>query len=125
MNVHRMGARVASLSWMLAMSKRVLDGPPCSGSKRCREWSRPAGSGSPLPTRSLPGRGENAPARVSQDGIFLSRLHELNQHAQRATVQAESDRECRGLLSVALQLSLFDAAAAPPNLMGGKSSRRC
>ena len=33
------------------------------------------------------------------------------------TVHAESDRECRGLLRVALQLSLFDAAAAPPDLM--------
>ena len=28
-------------------------------------------------------------------------------------VHAEGDRECRGLLGVALQLGLFDAAAAP------------
>ena len=31
-------------------------------------------------------------------------------------VYAEGDCECRGLFGVALQLSLFDAAAAPPDL---------
>ena len=54
-------------------------------------------------------------ALLRQDGVCLGRLHD--QHVQRAMVYAEGDRECRGLLGVALQLSLFDAAAAPPDLM--------
>ena len=44
-------------------------------------------------------------------------MHDLHQRVQRATVHAEGDRECRGLLCVALQLSLFDAAAAPADLL--------
>ena len=51
---------------------------------------------------------------LGQHGVCLVRL--LDQHVQRAMVHAEGDRECRRLLCVALQLSLFDAAAAPPDL---------
>ena len=39
-------------------------------------------------------------------------------------VQAEGDRECRGLLRVALYLSLFDAAAAPSGLMHREEAAR-
>ena len=52
---------------------------------------------------------------LRQDGVCLARVHDLHQHVQRATVHAEGDRECRGLLYVALQLGLLDAA--PPDLM--------
>ena len=52
-----------------------------------------------------------------QDGVCPARLHDLHQHVQRTTVHAEGDRECRGLLRVALQLGLFRAAAAQPGLM--------
>ena len=55
---------------------------------------------------------------LQQDGVCLGRL--LDQHVQRAMVHAEGDRECRGLLRVAL--SLLHAAAAQG---GGKRSRRC
>ena len=48
----------------------------------------------------------------------------LARFAPRATVHAEGDRECRGLLCVALQLSLFDAAAAPPDLTHLKEAAR-
>ena len=54
------------------------------------------------------------PGPLLQDGVCLARLHDLHQHVQRA---AEGGGECRGLLRVALQLSLFNAAAAPPDLM--------
>ena len=57
------------------------------------------------------------PGLLRQDGVCLAHVHDLHQHVQRATVHAEGDRECRGLLCVALQLGLFDAAAAPPDLM--------
>ena len=45
---------------------------------------------------------------LGQDGVCLDRL--LDQHVQQATVHAEGDRECRGLLGVAPQLGLLDAA---------------
>ena len=57
------------------------------------------------------------PGMLQQDGVCLASVHDLHQHVQRATVHAEDDRECRGLLRVALYLSLFDAAAAPPDLV--------
>ena len=57
------------------------------------------------------------PGLLGQDGVCLAGVHDLHQHVQRATVHAEGDCECRGLPRVALQLSLFDAAAAPPDLM--------
>ena len=67
------------------------------------------------------------PGLRGQDGVCLTRVHDLHQHVQRATVHAEGDRECRGLLGVALQLGLcrggpiqFDAAGG-----GGTKSRRC
>ena len=41
-----------------------------------------------------------------------------------ATIHAEGDRECRGLLCVALQLSLFDAAVAPPSLVHRQEAAR-
>ena len=39
-------------------------------------------------------------------------------------VQAEGDRECRGLLRVPLQLGLFDDAAAAPDLMHRQEAAR-
>ena len=57
------------------------------------------------------------PGLLRQDGVCPARLHDLHKHVQRATVHAEGDRECRRLLCVALQLSLLDAAADPPDLM--------
>ena len=56
-----------------------------------------------------------ASALLRQDGVCLGRLHD--QHVQRAMVHAEGDRECRGLLCIALQLGLLHPAAAPPDLM--------
>ena len=56
------------------------------------------------------------PGLLRQDGVCLARVHDLHQHVQRATVHAEGDCECRGLLGVALQLSMLHAAAAPSNL---------
>ena len=57
---------------------------------------------------------------LGQDGVCLDRLHD--QYVQRATVHAEGDRERRGLPRVALQLSLFDVAAAPPDAPAGAPS---
>ena len=57
------------------------------------------------------------PGLLRQDGVGVARMHDLHQHVQGATIHAEGDRECRGLSPVALHLSLFDAAAAPPDLM--------
>ena len=51
-------------------------------------------------------------------------VYDLHQHVQRATVHPEGDRECRGLLCVALQLGLFDAAAAPPDLLHREEAAR-
>ena len=45
-----------------------------------------------------------------QDGVCLARAYDLHQDVQRATVHAESDRDCRGLLGVAPQLGLLHAA---------------
>ena len=56
------------------------------------------------------------PGLLRQDGVCPARLHDLHQHVQSATVHAEGDRECRGLLGVALQLSLLHATA-PPDLL--------
>ena len=42
------------------------------------------------------------PGLLRQDGVCLARVHDLHQHIKRATVHAEGDRECRGLLCVAL-----------------------
>ena len=39
---------------------------------------------------------------LRKDGICLASVHDLHQHAHRATVRAESDRECRGLSRVAV-----------------------
>ena len=50
------------------------------------------------------------PGLLRQDGVCLARVHDLH----RTTVHSEGDRECRGLSRFALQLSLFEAAAAPP-----------
>ena len=57
------------------------------------------------------------PGLLRQDGVCPARLHDLHQHVQRATVHAGGDRECRGLLCVALQLGLLHATGAPPDLM--------
>ena len=50
------------------------------------------------------------PGLLRQDGVCLARVYDLHQHVQQAMVHAEGDRECRGLLRVALQLSLLDGA---------------
>ena len=58
------------------------------------------------------------PGLLRQDCVCLAGVHDdLHQYVQRATVHAEGDCECRGLLGVALQLGLFRAAAAPSGLM--------
>ena len=57
------------------------------------------------------------PRLLRQDGVCLARVLDLYQHVQRATVHAQGDRECRGLLCVALQLGLLNAATASPDLM--------
>ena len=60
---------------------------------------------------------------LRQDGVCLARVHELHHpHVQRATVHAESDRECRGLLCV--QLGLFHVTADPPDLIYRKEAAR-
>ena len=64
------------------------------------------------------------PGLLRQDGVCLASVYDLHQHVQRATVHAEGDRECRGLLRVALYLSLFDAAAAPSGLMHREEAAR-
>ena len=64
------------------------------------------------------------PGLLRQDGVCPARVHNLHQHVQRATVHAEGDRECRGLIRVALQLSFFDAAVAPPDLILLKEAAR-
>ena len=64
------------------------------------------------------------PGLFGQDGVCLAGVHDLHQHVQRATVHAEGDRECRGLLCVALQLSLLHAAAAPPDLLHREETAR-
>ena len=64
------------------------------------------------------------PGLLGQDGVCLARVHDLHQHVQRATVHAEGDRERRGLLRIALQLGLFDAAAAPASLMHREEAAR-
>ena len=51
------------------------------------------------------------PRMLQQDGVCFARVHDLHQHVQR------TDCECRVHPRVALQLSLLDAAAAPPDLM--------
>ena len=60
------------------------------------------------------------PRLLRQDGVCFACVRDLQQHVQGATVHAEGDRECRGLLCVALQLSLFDAAVAHPNCCTGR-----
>ena len=80
--------------------------------------------------RELQDRGRRGPAILSrhvmgvlrprllrQDGVCLAHMDDLHQHVQRAMVHAEGNRECRGLPYVALQLSLHQAAAAPPDLV--------
>ena len=57
------------------------------------------------------------PGLRRQDGVCPTRLRDLHQHVQRATIHAEGNRECRGFFSVALQLRLFDAPATPPDVM--------
>ena len=65
------------------------------------------------------------PGLLRQDGVCPARVHDLHQHVQSATVHAEGDRERRGLLRVALQLSLFDATRSDAPARGGGRSRRC
>ena len=71
--------------------------------------------------RELQDRGRRCPAVLSgllrPNDVYRAHMHDLHQHVKRVAVPAEGGRECRGLLRVALQLSLFDAAAAPPDLM--------
>ena len=86
-----MAIRVPSLAWREG-STIVL---PCVGSARRPEW----------------------PGLLKQEGVCLAQVHDLHQNVQGATVQAEGDRECRGLPRVPLYLSLSDAAAAPPDVM--------
>ena len=62
--------------------------------------------------------------QLRQDGVCLASVHNLPKHVQRATVHAEGDRKCHGLLCVALQLGLFRAAAAPPDLMHRQEAAR-
>ena len=64
------------------------------------------------------------PRLLGQDGVCLAGVHDLHQHVQRATVHAEGDCERRGLPRVALQLSLFHAAAAPSNVMHREETAR-
>ena len=68
--------------------------------------------------------GALGPGLFRQDGVCLARVHDLHQHVQRATVHAESDCECRGLLGVALQLGLFLATAAPSGLVHREEAAR-
>ena len=68
--------------------------------------------------RELQDRGRRGPAVLRCDVA-----HDLQQHIQRATVHAESDRERRGLFDVALQLGTLDAAA-PPDLMHWEEAAR-
>ena len=64
------------------------------------------------------------PGLFGQDGVCLASVYDLHQHVQRATVHAEGDCVRRGLPRVALQLSLFDAAAAPSGLMHREEAAR-
>ena len=64
------------------------------------------------------------PGLFRQDGVCLARVHDLHQHVQRATVHAEGDCECRGLLGVALQLGLFLAAVASSGLVHRQEAAR-
>ena len=64
------------------------------------------------------------PGLLQQDGARPASVYDPYQHVQRATVHAEGYRECRGLLCVALQLRLFDAAAAPPDLTHQEAAGR-
>ena len=64
------------------------------------------------------------PRQLWQDGVCLASAYDLHQHVQRATIHAEGDRECRGLLCVALQLGLLHATAAPPDLMHRQGAAR-
>ena len=64
------------------------------------------------------------PRLVKQDGVCLASVYDLHQHVLRATIHAEGYRECRGLFCVALQLGLFDAAAAPPDPMHRQEAAR-
>ena len=64
------------------------------------------------------------PGLLGQDCVCLAGVHDLHQHVQRATVHGESDRECSGLLGVALQLGLLRAAAAPSGLMNREKVAR-
>ena len=64
------------------------------------------------------------PGLLGQDGVCLAGVHDLHQHLQRATVHAEGNCECCGLLRVALQLGLLHAAAAPSSLMYREEAAR-
>ena len=64
------------------------------------------------------------PGLLGQDGVCLANVHDLHQHVQRATVHAEGDCKCRGLLGVALQLGLFLAEAAPSGLVHRQDAAR-
>ena len=104
-----MAARVSALAWMLAMSQRKTHACPS-----LLGFSTLSNVAVSCRIVVVVARGECAPARVAPARWTP---HDLHQHVKRATVHAEGDRECRGLLCVALQLSLLDAAAAPSGLM--------
>ena len=124
----RMAASVASLAWMLAMShRRIHDCPSLPRVQNVVESGR-----------ELQDRGRRGPAvlrrdamsalrpgMLGQDDVCLAGVHDLHQHFQRAKVHAEGDRECRGLLCVALQLGLLGAAAAPPDVMHREDTAKC
>ena len=113
-----MGARVASLTWMLAIFERRIHA--CLS---CLQHVVQSGRELQDRVRRCPAvlwrdvQSVQRPGLLQQDSVCLARVHDRHHHVQRTTVHAEGDRECSGVLRVALQLSLFDAAAARPDLM--------
>ena len=65
------------------------------------------------------------PGLLGQDGVCLARVHDLEQHVQRATVHTKGYRQRRRLVCVALQLGVFRGAAAPSGLMHREEAARC
>ena len=105
-----MAARVASLAWMLATSQihasvSARIGDVVQSGRESQDCGRrcPAVLCRDVVSVLWPGL-------LRQDGVCLARVHDLHKHVHRATVHAEGD------LRVTLQLSLFDTAAAPPDL---------
>ena len=122
-----MAARVASLAWMLAMSqRRIHDCPSLPGLStlsRAAASCRDRGRRGPAVLRSYV-MSALRPGLLGQDGVCLSRVHDLHHHVQRATVHAEGDCERRGLLCVHLLLGMLRAAAAPFCLMHREKAAR-